>query len=69
MKKNALLRLLVFVLAMMLCVPALGMAEEDDPRLAEGADIRMMSFHLMHPDWSKVKITGRPQKAADIDLQ
>lgn len=68
MKKNALLRLLAFVLAMMLCVPALGMAEEDDPKLAEGADIRIMSFNLMHPDWSKVKITGRPQKAADILL-
>ena len=72
MKTNSmLLRLLTIVLTLTLMLSALAssLAETaDEPALAEGADIRIMSFNLMNPDWSKVPVTDRVPKAVDLLL-
>ncbi|MBR4235491.1 MAG: endonuclease/exonuclease/phosphatase family protein [Clostridia bacterium] len=61
------LRLLALVLALFL-LPALCAAETDadDPALAEGADIRVMSYNVMHPEWEHVPVQGRDEKVAAI---
>ena len=38
----------------------------DDPRLTEGAELRIMSYNIMHPDWSRVPVKGRDQIVAGI---
>ena len=38
----------------------------DDPGLAPGAEIRIMSFNIMHPDWSRVPVKGREEIVAEI---
>ncbi len=63
MKKT--LRVLALVLALMCCVPCLA-ETADDLALAEGADIRIMSYNLMNPDWSKVPVTDRVPKVVNI---
>ena len=69
MKKNSLfLRMLALVFALMMALSFTSLAETDDPALAEGADIRIMSFNLMNPDWSLVKVTERAPKAAELIL-
>ncbi len=61
------IRLPALVLALMLCVPPLAAAETADaPGLAAGADARVMSYNLMHPDWSHVPMKGRDEIVAAI---
>ena len=67
------LRLLALVLALMLTVPALCFAEGETAEaietapLAEGADIRVMSYNILHPDWNDmIKIKGRDQIFLEI---
>ena len=68
MKKNAmLLRIFALVLALMLSLPMMAGAETTDAaELAEGADIRIMSYNIMHPDWSKSPIKNRSQAVLNI---
>lgn len=65
MKKNSLfLRLLTVVLAVMMAIPAIGFAQTapENTALAEGADVRIMSYNVLHPDWNdRIAITGRDQ--------
>ncbi|MBR4442177.1 MAG: endonuclease/exonuclease/phosphatase family protein [Clostridia bacterium] len=61
----------ILILALFLFVPppcaADGEPEPDDAlELAEGANLRIMSYNIMHPDWSHVKVTGRDEKVAAI---
>lgn len=69
MKKNSMiLRLLAAVLALMLLAPALCLAETTDAaELAEGADVRIMSYNILHPEWNDwIPIKGRDQRFLDI---
>ncbi len=63
-------RLLILVLALLL-VPSLSVAETetfDDPKLTEGASLRIMSYNILHPDWSHIAVTDRVEIVADILL-
>jgi len=66
--KKSFLRLLTLVLALVLMLSSASCLAEtaDDPALAEGADIRIMSFNVMNPDWSKAPVDGRIQNVVDI---
>lgn len=68
MKNNSMiLRLLAAMLAMMLMLPAAVCSAEDDPELAAGADIRVMSYNILHPDWNdKIPIQDRDQRFLNI---
>ena len=69
-EQYAMRKLFALVLALVLmlsAVPCLAQTT-DDPALAEGADVRIMSFNLMNPDWSKVPVTDRTQKVVDTLL-
>ena len=39
---------------------------EDAPELAEGAELRVMSFNILHPDWSRIAVNGRDEIVAGI---
>ncbi len=41
-------------------------ADADTPAPAEGAGLRVMSYNIMHPDWSRVPVKGRDEIVADI---
>ena len=57
----------LLVLALTLCLNLPGIAEtDDDPGLAEGASLRIMSFNILHPDWSRVPVKGRDEIVAGI---
>ena len=71
MKKTSMfLRLLATALILMMACPALCMAEgetTDVAELAEGADIRVMSYNILHPDWNdRIPIKGRDQQFLNI---
>ena len=70
MKKSRLfLCLPALVLALTLLIPLLCIAEAetaDDPGLAEGAELRIMSYNILHPDWSHVSVKGRDEIVAAI---
>lgn len=77
MTKNSLfLRTLSFVLALMLMLSSLAacVAETaDELALTEGADIRVMSWNILSPDWlhfdkSKAPINDRHEKMAALVL-
>ena len=59
----------VFLLALLL-VPLCAANGEaaDASALSDGADIRIMSYNILHPDWSHVPIQGRDALVADILL-
>jgi len=38
----------------------------DAPELAEGADLRVMSYNIMHPEWSHVSVKGRNETVAAV---
>ena len=62
-------RLLALLLALTLFVPPLCAAEteaDDASELTEGADLRIMSYNIMHPDWSHVSVKGRDEIVAAI---
>ncbi len=68
-KTSRIARLLALALALALLIPALCAAETesaDDLELANGASLRIMSYNIMHPDWSRVPVTGRVEIVADI---
>ena len=67
MKKYS-LRLFALMLALMLAIPMLCSAETTDTaELAEGADIRVMSYNILHPDWNdRIPIKGRDQNFLKI---
>ena len=59
----------LIALCLMLCVPALCLAQEETDdvlELAEGANLRVMSYNILHPDWSRVPVTGRDEIVAAI---
>ena len=61
--------LLALALALSLFIPSLCAAEtesSDALELAEGAELRVMSYNIMHPDWSRVPVQGRVEIVADI---
>lgn len=63
MKKNSMfLRLLAAVMVLLMMIPAACLAETapDYTKLTEGAEVRIMSYNVLHPDWNDmIKITGR----------
>ena len=63
--RTILMRITAFLLALLF--PLISLGEREEP-LAEGAELRIMSFNLMHPDWSRIPVKGRDEKAAAILL-
>ena len=61
--KKRFVRLLVLVLALTMLAPFWCAAETQ-----EGADLRIMSYNILHPDWSRVPVKGRDEIVADILL-
>ena len=62
---------ITLLLAAMCMIPFRCWAEtrrDHDYSLAEGATLRIMSYNLMHPDWSRVPITGRVEIVTSIFL-
>ncbi|MBR6184687.1 MAG: endonuclease/exonuclease/phosphatase family protein [Clostridia bacterium] len=72
MKKHfRLARLLALSLTLTLSfLPACTAETEagDDPALAEGASLRVMSYNILHPDWSRIPVKGRDEIVAEILL-
>lgn len=71
MKK--MLRVLTFVLALMLMIPACVAECTENHELTEGADIRVMSWNVLSPDWlhfdkSKAPMADRHEKMAALVL-
>ena len=71
--KKMVLRVLTFVLALMLMVPACVAECTENHDLAEGADIRVMSWNVLSPDWlhfdkSKAPMADRHEKMAALVL-
>lgn len=61
----------LLALSLVLLSPSLGLAETeaaDARELTEGASLRIMSYNILHPDWSRVPVTGRDAIVADILL-
>ena len=67
MKRINFFSLLALLLALTVLLSCFAQTN-DDPALAEGANLRVMSYNLMHPDWSRVAVTGRDEIAAKILL-
>ncbi len=66
-KEPRLMPLLVLALLLALTFSAPGFAEtETGPALAEGADLRVMSYNILHPDWSRVPVKGRDEAVAAV---
>ena len=68
-KNRSISQLLAVALVFMLAMTTLCTGETagaDAPVLTEGADLRIMSFNIMHPDWSRVAVTGRDEIVAAI---
>ena len=72
MKKHfRFVRLISLVLSLLLFIPSLCTAETettDAQELTEGASLRIMSYNILHPDWSRVPVTGRDEIVAGILL-
>ena len=58
--------LLILVLTLCLVPPGIAEEPDDDPGLAEGASLRIMSYNILHPDWSRVPVKGRDEIVAGI---
>lgn len=62
-------RMIVCIIALMLILPVICTAESDAEGIAElteGAEVRVMSYNILHPDWSKVPVNGRDETVAAI---
>ena len=60
---------LICLLALLLVPLCAAQAETGGaPALSEGADLRIMSYNILHPDWSHVPVKGRDALVADILL-
>ena len=71
MKKNFRFACLLILVLSLLSVPSMGAAETenaDAPELTEGASLRIMSYNILHPDWSRVAVQGRDEIVAGILL-
>ena len=73
MKKPLFLRALTFVLALILLISSCVAECTENHELAEGADIRVMSWNVLSPDWlhfdkSKAPIDDRHEKMAALVL-
>ena len=58
-------------LVMTLALTAACFAEAEAPdgaALSQGAQIRVMSYNILHPDWSRVPVDGRDEIVAEILL-
>ena len=61
---------LICLLALLLVPLCAAQAETGGaPALSEGADLRIMSYNILHPDWSHVPVKGRDALVADILLR
>ena len=59
----------LLILRMFMTSSCLAQSElTDEQELAKGADLRVMSYNIMHPDWSRVPVTGRDEIVAEILL-
>ena len=58
-------RLSALAVLLALCFAPLC-AWADGAALAEGADLRVMSYNIMHPDWSHVPVKERDEAVAAI---
>ena len=74
MKKTTVLsRLVALTLALLCCVPACLAESADHIALTEGADIRVMSYNVLSPDWlhfdkSKTPIDDRHERLTETVL-
>ncbi len=67
MKKTCrLVCLFALMTALALFIPLCLAETEDDPALAPGAELRVMSFNILHPDWSRIPVGGRADIVAGI---
>ncbi len=64
-------RLFIFFLLAFILLPLCAVKAEaaDASALSDGADIRIMSYNILHPDWSHIPIKGRDALVADILLR
>ena len=67
MKRGFWLACLLALLLVPLC--AANAEAADASALSDGADLRIMSYNVLHPDWSHVPIQGRDALVADILLR
>lgn len=67
MKRGFWLACLLALLLVPLC--AVKAEAADASALSDGADLRIMSYNVLHPDWSHVPIQGRDALVADILLR
>ena len=67
MKRGFWLACLLALLLLPLC--AANAEAADASALSDGADLRIMSYNVLHPDWSHVPIQGRDALVADILLR
>ena len=59
--------LVALCLTLLVCASCAAETETtDDPALAAGADLRIMSYNIMHPDWSRVPVKGRDEIVTEI---
>ena len=56
----------IFSLALVLALLIPSLCATESLALAEGAELHVMSYNLMHPDWSRVPVQGRDEIVADI---
>lgn len=65
MKKIICLALVLALLAPSLCA-ADADANAENLAWTAGEELRVMSYNIMHPDWSRVSVRGRDEIVADI---
>ena len=54
-------------LVLFICLSCAAETETADvPELAEGAELRIMSYNILHPDWSRIPVKGRDEIVAEI---
>lgn len=64
-------RLITFLLVSAILLASFCLSETettDRQELAVGANLRVMSFNIMHPDWSRIPVKGRDEIVRDILL-
>ncbi|MCR4578503.1 MAG: endonuclease/exonuclease/phosphatase family protein [Clostridiales bacterium] len=70
MKRSGILRRMIACIAALMLICLVFCAGESETEgiaeLAEGAQVRVMSYNIMHPDWSKVPVNGRDETVAAV---
>ena len=59
-------RLTILILILTLILALSCTAEGSSFPLTEGADIRILSYNILHPDWGRVPVAGRDETVANI---